>query len=160
MNPDGRPNPQQTMDKILVRLERDERIIELTRRGQTIRAIAREVGCDTGTVLHTRKKAIAEARDAMFADVRMYTAESMERLSALLDAIWDRAMTGDHQHVAEARRIIAEMAAFTGAKAPIRVEIQESAVDAALRELAAELDRRAGGAAGETVALEGTQGRG
>lgn len=149
-----------TADKVLARLERDERIIELTRRGKSIRVIAREVGCDVNTVLNTRKQAIAAARDEMFADVRMYTAESLERLAALLDAIWDKAMTGDHQHVAEARRLISEMGNFTGAKAPVRHEFGESDVDRALREMDAVLNRRVAEAAGQIAGVEGEARRG
>lgn len=159
MNPDGRPHPQHTADKVLARLERDEQIIELTRRGKAVREIAREVGCGVSVVSEVRKAAIAEARDYRFADSLMYAAQSMDRLGALLNAIWDRAMTGDHQHVAEARRIVADMDAITGARAPIKVELTpESAIDADIRRLVEELDRRAAGPVGQPAPVEGAQG--
>lgn len=160
MNPDGRPHPQHTAEKVLARLERDEQIIELTRRGKAVRVIAREVGCDLNTVLRTRKRSIAEAQDYMFADVRMYVAESLERLSALLDAIWDAAMAGNIKALTEARLIISAMGDFTGAKAPVRHDFGESDVDRALREMDAVLNRRVAEAAREAADVEGEARRG
>lgn len=160
MNPDGRPHPQHTADKVLARLERDERIIEMTRRGKAVREIAREVGCSPGLVIDVRKQAIADARDYMFADVRMYTAESLDRLGALLDAIWDAAIAGNVKALTEARLIISAMGDFTGAKAPVRHEFGESDVDRALREMDAVLNRRVAEAAGKAADVEGEARRG
>lgn len=161
MGESHRPNPTQTAIRQIERAERDRQIIELARRGKTTADIARLIGCNPSRVTDARRRALAEVVAEKYADVEYYRAEALERLSVLLDAIWDRAATGDHQHVAEARRIIADMADYTGAKVPLKLDIlgAPSEVDLAIQRLDDEIDRRARSAAGETAPAAGVAGR-
>jgi hypothetical protein len=153
MGESRRPHPTRTAQKVIEYAERDREIVRLKRRGLTYDEIAATGICTKDAARIVVNKRAREARDEMFTETALYVAESLDRLSALLDAIWDRAMDGDEKAVAEARRIVSDMGDYTGAKAPIRHEWGESDVDRALRELESELDRRAREAAGQAPPL-------
>ena len=143
------PHPQQTAEKVLARTQRDHEIIKLKRSGKSTREVSEAIGCGINTVTEVHKRAIAEVRDGLFTDSALFVAESLDRLGTLLAAIWDGAVSGNVKCVTEARLLIAEMATYTGAKAPIRYEWGESDVDRAIRELGEVLNARADQAAGQ-----------
>jgi hypothetical protein len=145
------PHPMLTAKKILEREERNAEIIHLKRLGHSHREIAKMVGCHPDTITDVHREAIAEVRDQMFTDTALYVAESLDRLGALLAAMMPRALAGDVKCATECRLIVSAMADFTGAKAPVRHEWQESDVDRAIRELGEVLERRAGADAGQAA---------
>lgn len=149
MGDSRRPHPTQTANKVLDRAERDREIVAMRRRGMTHAEIVEATGVSRDTIRRAVLTAVREAQGDLFAETALYVAESLDRLSALLNAVWDRAMDGDDKAVAEARRIISDMSDYTGAKAPIRHEWGESDVDRALRELDEVLNARAAEAAGQ-----------
>lgn len=124
--------------------------IELRRAGYSWDEIATEVGwASRGAAFTQIERANKAALREMYTEVELYRHESLERLRELVKALWER--RADEKVAAEIRRITERMDKLTGAEQPIRIEIGESDVDRALRELDAQIDRRARAAEGETV---------
>jgi hypothetical protein len=149
------PHPMQTASKVLEREERNRQIVALKRAGLSTREVAERVACGINTVTDVHKSAIAEVRAEMFTDTALYVAESLDRLGALLAALMPRALAGDVKCATECRLIVSAMADFTGAKAPVKHEWQESDIDRAIRELGQVLDNRAREDARETADAQG-----
>lgn len=128
--------------------ERDAEIIRQRRSGMLLREIADHHGISTTHTARIIKDAMIQARDLMLGEADLYRVEAIDRLTALLNACWDKAIAGSDKHLAEARRIIDSLADYTGARMPLVVEIGESDVDRALRELSQLLDSRSAEAEG------------
>lgn len=132
------------------RAARDMEAVKLRRAGHTYDEIASALGYSSRGRAHTAvKDAMIRAREELYGEADLYRVESLDRLTALLKALWPRAEKGDDKAVAECRRLISAMDDLTGAKAPVKLEIGEGDVDRAIRELDAEIDRRAREVAGE-----------
>lgn len=147
-----RPHPMHTA---AFRTEADELHREWVmkhRRGQTQVDIAAEYNVSKQAVSMAIKTAMKRAREELFTEAETYRALNLERLGALLNAVWDDAMLGHDKSVAEARRIIDSISKLTGANEAIRIEIGESDVDRTLRELDQLLNQRARAIEGQVVA--------
>lgn len=140
--------------------------IELKRTGMSYDEIARVVVDQHGNrVWNSRNgpwRAVKKNLEVIAGELRdetiNYRAESVGRLEELLKACWSFAMSGSYQHIAEARKLIVEISKLTGALTVVQVQIGESDVDAALRELDAEIDRRSRSIEGEVVPDPGAPG--
>lgn len=129
--------------------ERAQEMVEARRAGKPYHEIAADHGISKSQAFRVVVGAMREARDLMLGEAELYRVEAIDRLTALLGACWDRAMAGSDKHLGEARRIINDLADYTGAKLPVVVEIGESDVDRALRQLDRLLDERARAAEGQ-----------
>jgi hypothetical protein len=137
------------------RAQRHRRAMELKRAGWSYDEIAAEVGYANRSGVHKAIKSALEAsRREMFTEAETYRALLLDRLETLLKACWEPATKGSKDHIAEARRIISDIADLTGAKAPIRVEVGEGDIDRLLAGLDAVLQQRSATLEGEVVAGE------
>lgn len=85
-------------------VERRTRAVALARSGASYDDIAKELGYANRSGAW---KAVQASLRAVQADtVDEYRALTIDRLEALLAAVWDKAMTGDIHAVAAARRIV------------------------------------------------------
>jgi transposase-like protein len=125
------------------------RAAELKRHGHTYEDIAGQMGVPKSTVFSWIRSLMKEHQSLAFDEIALYRQESLDRLTELLKVQMVKALDGDDKATTQCRLLISQIDDLTGAKAPVKVEIGESDVDRAIRELEAELDRRVAGAAGE-----------
>lgn len=124
----------------------------LRRLGHTWDEIAEAVGYQGRQSAHSAVKSLLKEHQSLsYDEIATYRQESLDRLTALLKVAMARALEGDEKMMREARLIISQIDDLTGAKAPVKVEIGETDVDRAIRELEAELDRRAAEAASQAA---------
>lgn len=140
---------QHSPESRLARAEQKTEVVKLRRTGMTYDDISAATGTPRATASRWVQEELAQQSAELSTEVTHLRAESLDRLTALLNACWARAMAGSHQHIAEARRLISDMADLTGAKAPVKFDLGVGDVDPILAELQREIDRRAD-------ALEGT----
>lgn len=132
---------------------------ELRRLGNTWEDIAVQVGyADRQSAHGAVKLLLKEHQSLAYSEIALYRQESLDRLTTLLKVAMEKALLGDEKMMREARLIISQIDDLTGAKAPIQLEIGESDVDRTLRELSAELDRRAAEAASQAARGEAATG--
>lgn len=143
----GQHSPEST----LARMEKKAEVVKLRRTGMTYDDITAATGTPRGTAARWVKEEMEAQAKELGREVRFLRAEALDRLGALLAACWDRATAGSYQHIAEARRIISDMADYTGAKVPVKFQLGVGDVDEVLAELQRELDRRAADLEGEIV---------
>jgi hypothetical protein len=153
-----RPTSQQAA-ATLERAEKTREALVLKRAGMTYEDIQLQILGPDGTPYFSSRQgvsiAVHRAMQAAVADLRhetiYYRAESIDRLNALLSYAWPAAENGDLKAITECRLIVESMSRLTGANAPTRIQIGESDVDATLRELDAEISRRADAVEGQVV---------
>jgi hypothetical protein len=153
-----RPTSQQAA-AVTERAEKVREALVLKRSGLSYEDIQRQILGADGTPYFSSRQvvsmAVHRAMQAAVADLRhetiYYRAEAIDRLNALLSYAWPAAENGDVKAIAECRLIIESMSRLTGANAPTRIQIGESDVDATLRELDDEINRRAAAVEGEIV---------
>lgn len=143
----GQHSPEST----LARAEKKTEVVKLRRKGVTFDDITAMTGIPRATAARWVRAELDQQVAELNTEVGHLRMESLDRLGALLNACWDRAMAGSHQHIAEARRIIDSMADYTGAKVPITFQLGVGDVDPILAELQRELDRRSAALEGEVV---------
>jgi hypothetical protein len=133
-------------------IEKRLKALEVRRTGASYDEVARQSGYNSrGAAYVAVQAALEQSRQEMFKSAELYRAESLERLNALLKACWDRAMEGSERHIDQARKIISDIGDLTGAKAPVRVQVEEGDIDRLLARLDDELNRRAAAIPGEVV---------
>lgn len=131
--------------------EKKRKAAELRRLGNTWDEVAEGAGYASKSGAHSAVTSLLREHQSLaYAEIALYRQESLDRLTDLLKVAMGKALEGDEKMMTQARLIIHQIDGLTGAEAPIRVEIGESDVDRALRELSAELDRRTAEAARQT----------
>lgn len=139
--PDSVHNPPAKREEIY---RKRMRAAELRRQGWQWQDIADEVGYSTrGAAWTAVRELLKEHQSLAYEEIALYRQESLDRLTDLLKAAMPGALKGDEKMLREARLIISQIGDLTGEKAPVKVEIGESDVDRAIRELDEELERRA-----------------
>jgi hypothetical protein len=132
---------------------------ELRRMGKKWEDVAAESGYhDRAGAFNAVKLLLKEHQSLAYDEIALYRQESIDRLTMLLEAALPRALKGDEKMMREARLIISQIDDLTGAKAPVKVEIGESDVDRAIRELEAELNERSAAIAREAAQASGAPG--
>lgn len=127
--------------------------VALRRAGLSWDEIADTVGyASRGAAFTEVERAMTQGLREMFTETELYRYESLERLRELIRALWPR--RENEKVAAEIRRCTERMDKLTGAERPVRIEIGESDVDRALRELDEEIGRRAATATGEAAPAE------
>lgn len=133
-------------------LEKEERALAARRTGADWETVAALAGYGSrGSAHRAAHNALQRLKAETVATADLYRTEALDRLNALLNACWEKAMAGSERHIDQARKIISDMADLTGAKAPVRVEIGEGDIDRLLAGLDAELHRRSAAIPGEVV---------
>lgn len=141
-----------------VKLTTAEKTIEVIRRrraGLTYEKIHAELGIDPATAHRWVKAALREATARRTAEVEVMRTEQIDRLEALLAAVWPEAEKGNVLSVAEARRLVMAIADLTGARSPIQVSWGLADVQRAIDAVDAALAGRAAGAAVQPAVIEG-----
>lgn len=146
----GQHSPEST----LARAEKKTEVIKLRRKGVTYDDVTAMTGIPRATAARWVREEMDKQVGELSTEVGHLRVESLDRLGALLNACWDRAMAGSHQHIAEARRLISDMADYTGAKVPVTFQLGVGDVDPILAELQREIDRRSAALEGEVVRAE------
>jgi hypothetical protein len=142
--------PERELDREEGRAE----VIRLRRAGVSYDDIQAATGINRATAHRWVKLALARAAEERSAEAEMLRVESIERLEALLAAVWPRAMDGSERHVDQARKIVSDIGDLTGVKAPIAVTIGEIDIDRAIAEARRLLDERSRALDGEVVHAE------
>lgn len=125
---------------------------ELRRLGNTWDDVAAGSGYADGASAYSAVKALLKEHQSLaYDEIGLYRQESLDRLTDLLKVAMTGALKGDEKMMREARLLISQIDDLTGAKAPVQFQIGESDVDRTIRELSAELDRRANAAAREAA---------
>ncbi len=150
----GRPPEQREAS-----LRRAAEAAKLKRSGLTWEKVAEQTGYnDRSSAFRAVKQLLQQSRDLAYGEAELYREERMGQLNDLLAAVWPKAMKGDDKAVTQARLLVKQMAEMEGSIAPVRIEIGESDVDKALRELDAELQRRAAQAPGQAAGAQAQDG--
>lgn len=132
------------------------RAAELRRAGWTWDAIAAEVGyAGKQGAFGAVRELLKEHQSLAYDEIALYRQESLDRLTDLLKVATAKALDGDEKMMTQARLLISQIGDLTGEKAPVKVEIGESDVDRAIRELEAELARRTADSSGQAPAVQG-----
>lgn len=154
----GRQTPDRVVhppEQKIETYDRKRRAAELRRHGWKWHEIAAEVGyADAATTYNAVQRLLKEHQSLAYDEIAIYRQESLDRLTDLLKVAMKGALAGDEKMMREARLIISQIGDLTGEKAPIKHEIGESDVDRAIRELDAEIERRAAGIAREAGPLQ------
>jgi hypothetical protein len=129
-----------------VKLSREELTVEVIRRrraGITYDAIRAELGVPQATAHTWVTNALREATGRRVAESEMLRTQHIDRLEALLAAVWPLAEEGSVQHIAEARRLVLAIMHVAGPHDPIQMswglaDVQRAidAVDRAIAERA------------------------
>src|SRR5690242_4927813 len=137
----------------LAKLTQRREAFELRLKGHTWDEVAEQVGfASRSGAFQAVKALLKESQTLTYDEISLWREESLTRHTMLLKEAMKYALAGDEKMMREARLILGAIDDLTGARAPVRVEIGESDVDRAIRELEAELDRRSREAARETPA--------
>lgn len=144
----------------LERAEKKRQVIELRRQGVTYDVIHKMVGISRATAFKWVSDELRIKAAELSTSVGEHRAESLDRLEALLNACWSRAMTGDTKSIDAARRIISDIGDLTGSKVPVKFELGASDVQAALAEIQRVLDERARVVEGSVVSAPGQEAAG
>jgi hypothetical protein len=107
-------------------------ILNRTLKGHSLRKIEKELGISRMTVSRYRDKALAA--------IELPTADAarkleIERLEALIEAVWPAAVTGDKEAIASYMKISERMGKITGTDRPIEITQTVTEITAAEREL-------------------------
>lgn len=113
-------------------------ILHLTMQGKSLRKIESETGIPRMTVSRYRQKALESIALPTVTEARVL---EIERLEALIEAVWDRALTGDEKAIASYVKLSDRMGKITGTDKPIQVESTVVEVTAQERELQQLLDQ-------------------
>lgn len=109
--------------------------------GKTLRTIEKEIGLNRMTISRYRDKALTA--------IQIPTADSarvmeIERLEALIEAVWPAAITGDKDAIASYMKISDRMGKITGTDRPIQIEattVEVSAQEMEMKQLLAQAER-------------------
>lgn len=115
----------------------------LRREGHTWAEVAAGSGyADKASAYVAVRTLMIESRELAYGEADLYRAESLDRLTALLKAVWPKATEGSEKHVGRAMQLIKQMDDLTGASRPTEIQIGMGDVDALLRAAQQELGRR------------------
>lgn len=143
----------------LAKLTQRTKAYELRLKGHTWDEVAEQSGYNSRSAAFQAVKALLKDFQALtYDEISLWREESMARHTMLLHEAMKYALEGDEKMMREARLLLGAIDDLTGARAPVRVEIGESDVDRAIRELEAELDRRSAAAAREAAEDEAASG--
>lgn len=132
---------------------------QLRREGWDWASIAAEVGyADRATAYNAVKALNDEERSFAYEEVSLYRAEQLERYRDMLRVNWPLMAGGSAKHANVVLRVLTRIDKLTGAEAPIKFDLGEGDVDRALRDLEAEIGRRAAAAQVEAARREGATG--
>lgn len=105
-----RPNTRRTIQA----KETRDRILELRKQGLTYAAISKEVGVSYDTVSNTISQAMIALSTRTLANAEDLRREDYQKLSLMLEAIWDRVLSGELGAIDRAIRILERRARLMG----------------------------------------------
>ena len=112
--------------------QREERAVELRLKGKTFQQIANDLGYESRVSAY---KAVMAAIKLSMREPALELVEiTLQRLDALIAAVWVKAMAGDIQAVLAVLRIEKQRADILGLNAPKELDITLEATEIALRE--------------------------
>jgi hypothetical protein len=136
-----------TSARIVEGQQHQEQALQLRLAGLNFVTIAEQLGyADRAAAYKAVTAALGRVVAEQRAETELLRQLEVARLDALHVAVWPAALAGDLPAVDRALRITEQRARLLGLNAPVRVETRSAAVadlDAALRELYAELRERA-----------------
>lgn len=112
----------QALEDALVIGERRSKALMLRKRGKSYQDIGKELSISTQTARKDVLIAIADARGNEEEDTVMVRDLELERLDAMLNAIWPKVLRGDTFCVQQALKIMERRADYLGLDAPKRTE--------------------------------------
>ncbi|MEO1082405.1 MAG: hypothetical protein AAFY29_22815 [Pseudomonadota bacterium] len=95
--------------------------VRLRKRGKTYQFIADELGITKQSAHAAVQKAMKEIRTRRMEDTETLLTLELERLDMLLDALWDKAMNGQHMPIDRILKIMERRARLLGIDAPLKV---------------------------------------
>ncbi len=120
-------------------MERETRIIELRKGGKTWEQIGRELGMTGGGAHTAYMRALKRIPAEAVAELRTM---DNERINALIDAGWPKAMAGSARHIEVITRLLERRAKLFGLDAPQLHHIEvltQDVLDQAIAQLEAQL---------------------
>lgn len=132
-------------EQLVEQAEKQRQALELRKAGATFEQIAKQLGYANGGGAYKVVQAGLKALVQQPADeVRQL---EVERLDAMLRALWPDAMSGKPQVIDRCLGIMDRRAKLLGLDAPLRIEehvITEDAIDAEMRRLSEQIAERGG----------------
>jgi transcriptional regulator len=101
--------------------EKQAAAVELRKRGKTYRDIGEELGCSHQQAHKYVRKALARIREKTDESAIEVRTLELERLNAMVDALWFKVELGDTYAVDSALKIMKRRADLLGLDAPTRV---------------------------------------
>ena len=106
------------------KLDRQTKVAELRLSGFTSqRAIAARLGVDPATINRDFKELDAKFQEIAAQDIARAKGLDLERIEALIDAIWDKAAKGDTWSVDRVVKLLERKASMLGLDAPKKTEV-------------------------------------
>jgi hypothetical protein len=129
----------------------------MRREGHSWDEIAATCGfADKASAYNAVKRLNEQERDLAYEEVTLWRTEQLARYMDVLRVNWPFMKAGSEKHAAIVLRTLTRIDKLTGAEAPIKYDLGEGDVDRALRELDAEINRRAAEAARQAADGEGS----
>lgn len=122
-------------------VERRRTAVEMRIAGSTWQQIADALGFDSrASAYHDVRRGLQQAVAELAIPLEEYRQLTLDRLEAMINALWPKVEEGDTKAIDSTLRILAQQADLLGLKAPQRVEVLTiDAIDSAIAELTAQL---------------------
>jgi hypothetical protein len=122
-------------------VERRRAAVQLKIAGKTWQEIADQLGYDSkGGACKDVRRALQKAVAELSIPLEEYRQLTLDRLEAMLDALWPKITEGDARAIETGLRIVDREADLLGLKAPTRMEVLTiDAIDAAISDLTNQL---------------------
>jgi hypothetical protein len=111
-----------TSERRLVAHDRHLRALELRRDGKTFPEIAYELGYSA--VSSAYEAVMTALKDTLREPAEEVRKLELDRLDAMLNAIWPQALSGDLKAIDSVLRLMDRRARYLGLDAPVRVDIE------------------------------------
>lgn len=113
----------------LIAAENKVKALDLRRRGKSFAAIAKELDVSPRTAWNYIREAMRDLAELGEEKAEELVKLEEERLDALLDAIWDKAMDGDYKATEAALKIMSRRASLRGLDQPTKVQSEQYIYD-------------------------------
>jgi hypothetical protein len=117
------PKPRKTSPAAARRTARKTTALDLRRRGYSFERIADALGCSVGTAHGDVKRALALAAEKLSEDASEHLALDLQRVDAMLAALWPAIEAGDPQAVEKGLKAMERRAKLLGLDAATRTEL-------------------------------------
>jgi hypothetical protein len=136
----GRRPPNRDIAHQVPIVERRRTAVEMKIAGASWQTIADELGFDSkASAYNDVRRGLQKAVAELAIPLEEYRQLTLDRLEAMINALWPKVEEGDTKAIDSTLRILNQQADLLGLKAPARMELTIDAIDAAITDLTGQL---------------------